>query len=54
MRYPANTIEEVQKLLLSHRDNMRVRTFASFPLGQVAIHLDLEPRLSGVKVERSS
>ena len=71
MRYSANSIEEMQKLLLGYRDNMRVevetgvaiaaktvadlRTLPTWPEGLVLnIHIDLDPRLSVVKVERAS
>ena len=71
MRYAANTIEEMQKLLLGYRDNMRVeiesgiavtaktvadlRALATWPDGLVLdIHVDLDPRLSVVRVERAS
>ena len=71
MRYSANSIEEMQKLLLGYRDNMRVEvetgvaiaaktvadlgTLPTWPEGLVLnIHIDLDPRLSVVKVERAS
>ena len=71
MRYAANTIEEMQKLLLGYRDNMRVevepgvavtastvadlRALPVWPEGLVLnIHVDLDPRLSIVRVERAS
>ena len=71
MRYAANTIEEMQKLLLGYRDNMRVevesdvtvtaktvadlRALPTWPEGLVLdIHVDLDPRLSVVRVERAS
>ena len=71
MRYAVNTIEEMQKLLLGYRDNMRVevetdiavtaktvadlRALATWPDGLVLnIHIDLDPRLSVVRVERAS
>ena len=71
MRYEADTIEEMQKLLLGYRDNMRVeveigvavtastvadlRGLPSWPNGLVLnIHVDLDPRLSVVRVERAS
>ena len=71
MRYAANTIEEMQKLLLGYRDNMRVevetgvaitaktvadlRALSTWPDGLVlSIHVDLDPRLSVVTVERAS
>ena len=71
MRYAANTIEEMRKLLLGYRDNMRVeiesgvavtaktvadlRALPTWPEGLVLdIHVDLEPRLSVVRVERAS
>ena len=71
VRYAANTIEEMQKLLLGYRDNMRVeigsdvpvsaktvadlRALPTWPDGLVLdIHVDLDPRLSVVRVERAS
>jgi hypothetical protein len=71
VRYSANSIEEMQKLLLGYRDNMRVEvetgvaiaaktvadlgTLPTWPEGLVLnIHIDLDPRLSVVKVERAS
>jgi len=71
VRYPANTIEEMQKLLLGYRDNMRVevepgvavtaktvadlRALPTWPDSLVLnIHIDLDPRLSVVRVERAS
>ena len=71
MRHPANTIEDMEKLLLGYRDNMRVevesdvtvtaKTVAdlcalpTWPEGLVLdIHVDLNPRLSVVRVERAS
>ena len=71
MRYAANTIEEMQKLLLGYRDNMRVevetgiavtastvtdlRALPTWPDGLVLdVHVDLDPRLSVVRVERAS
>ena len=71
MRYAANTIEEMRKLLLGYRDNMRVevetdvsvtastvadlRALATWPDGlALNIHVDLDPRLSVVRVERAS
>ncbi len=71
MRHAANTIEEMQKLLLGYRDNMRVevetgiavtaktvaelRALSIWPDGLVLdIHVDLDPRLSVVRVERTS
>ena len=71
MRYAPNTIEEMQKLLLGYRDNMRVevetgvavtastvadlRALATWPDGlALNIHVDLDPRLSVVRVERAS
>jgi hypothetical protein len=71
VRYPANTIDEMQKLLLSYRDNMRVeietgvaitaktvadlRAVPTWPDDLVLnIHIDLDPRLSVVRVERAS
>ena len=71
MRYAVNTIEEMQKLLLGYRDNMRVevetgaavtaknvadlRALPTWPEGlAINIHVDLDPRLSVVRVERRS
>ena len=71
VRYSANTIEEMQKLLLGYRDNMRVevetgvaitaktvadlRALSTWPNGLLlSIHVDLDPRLSVVTVERAS
>jgi divalent metal cation (Fe/Co/Zn/Cd) transporter len=71
VRHPANTIEDMKKLLLGYRDNMRVeiesgiavtaktvadlRALATWPEGLVIdIHVDLDPRLSVVRVERAS
>ena len=71
MRHPANTIEDMKKLLLGYRDNMRVeiesdvpvtaktvadlRALATWPDGlALNIHVDLDPRLSVVRVERTS
>jgi hypothetical protein len=71
VRYSGNTIEEMQKLLLGYRDNMRVeigtgvaitvktvadlRALSTWPEGLVLnIHIDLDPRLSVVRVERAS
>jgi hypothetical protein len=71
LRHPANTIEEMQKLLIGYRDNMRVeveagvaviastvadlRALPTWPDGLVlSIHVDLDPRLSIVRVERAS
>ena len=71
MRHPANTIEDMKKLLLGFRDNMRVeiesgiavtaktvadlRALATWPEGLIIdIHVDLDPRLSVVRVERAS
>ncbi len=71
MKYSANTIEEMQKLLLGYRDNMRVeigtgvaitaktvadlRALSTWPEGLVLnIHIDLDPRLSVVRVARAS
>jgi hypothetical protein len=64
-------MEEMQKLLLGYRDNMRVevetgvaiaaktvadlRALPTWPEGLVLnIHIDLDPRLSVVRVERAS
>ena len=71
VRYVANTIEEMQKVLFGYRDNMRVeiesgiavtaktvadlRALATWPEGLIIdIHVDLDPRLSVVRVERAS
>jgi hypothetical protein len=71
VRHAANTIEEMQKLLLGYRDNMRVeigtdvpvsaktvaelRALSTWPDGLVLdIHIDLDPRMSVVRLERAS
>ena len=71
MLHPANTFEDVRKVLLGYRDNMRVeigtdvpvsaktvadlRALPTWPDGLVlVIHVDLDPRLSVVRVERAS
>jgi hypothetical protein len=71
VRHRANTIEDMQKLLIGYRDNMRVeiesgvgitaktvadlRALPTWPDGLVLdIHVDLDPRLSVVRVERAS
>jgi hypothetical protein len=71
VRHPANTIEDMRKLLIGYRDNMRVeiengvavtaktvadlRALPTWPDGLVLdIHVDLDPRLSVVRVERAS
>ena len=71
MRYTATTIDDMKKLLLGYRDNMRVevetdiavtaktvadlRALATWPDGlALNIHVDLDPRLSVVRVERTS
>ena len=71
MRYPANTIDDMKKLLLAYRDNMRVeiesgvavtaktvadlRALPTWLDGLILdIHVDLDPRLSVVRVERAS
>ena len=71
MRYPAETIEAMQKRLLTYRDNMRVevehdipvtaktvadlRALITWPDGLVLnIHIDLDPRLSVVRIEWAS
>jgi hypothetical protein len=66
VRHAANTIEEMQKLILGYRDNMRVevetgiavtdlRALPAWPDGLVLnIHVDLDPRFSVVRVERAS
>ena len=70
MRYVANTIEEMQKILFGYGDNMRVeiepgiavtastvadlRALPTWPDGLVLdIHVDLDPRLSVVRVGRA-
>jgi hypothetical protein len=70
VRHPANTIEDMKKLLLGYRDNMRVdiesgvavaaktvadlRALPTWPNGLILdIHVDLDPRLSVVRVERA-
>jgi hypothetical protein len=70
-RYPANTNEDMQKLLIGYRDNMRVEVEQDIPLTAktvadlralstwpddlvLSIHVDLDPRLSVVRVERAS
>jgi hypothetical protein len=70
VRYSANTIDEMHKLLFGYRDNMRVeigtgvaitaktvadlRALQTWPNGLVLnIHIDLDPRLSVVRVERA-
>ena len=71
MRHAANTIEDVKRVLLGYRDNMRVeieidvplsaktvadlRALPTWPGGLVLdIHVDLDPRLSVVKVDWAS
>jgi divalent metal cation (Fe/Co/Zn/Cd) transporter len=71
VRHPANTMEDVKKLLLGYRDNMRVeiesgvavtaktvadlRALPTLPDVLVLdIHVDLDPRLSVVRVQRAS
>jgi hypothetical protein len=71
VRYAANTIEDMQELLIGYRDNMRVeietgvaltaKTVADlgvlemWPDGlALNIHIDLDLRLSVVRVERVS
>jgi hypothetical protein len=71
VRYTANTIEDMQKLVVGYRDNMRVeiepgvpitaktvadlRALPTWPDGMALnIHIDLDPRLSIVRVERAS
>ena len=71
VRQAANTIEEMKRVLLGYRDNMRVeieidvplsaktvadlRALPTWPDGLVLdIHVDLDPRLSVVRVERAS
>jgi hypothetical protein len=70
VRYSANTIEEMHKLLFGYRDNMRVdigtgvaitaktvadlRALPTWSDGLVLdIHIDLDPRLSVVRVEQA-
>ena len=69
--HPANTIEDMKKILFGYRDNMRVeiesgiavtaktvadlRTLPTWSDGLVLdINVDLDPRLSVVRVERAS
>jgi divalent metal cation (Fe/Co/Zn/Cd) transporter len=71
VRHPANTIEDMKKLLLGYRDNMRVeiesgvavtaktvadlRALPTWPGRLVLdIHVDLDPRLSVVRIEWAS
>ena len=71
VRHPANTIEDMRKVLVGYRGNMRVeiesgiavtaktvadlRALSAWPDGLVLdIHVDLDPRLSVVRVERAS
>ena len=71
VQHPANTIEDVKKVLLGYRDNMRVeigsdvpvsaktvadlRALPTWPDGLVLdIHVDLDPRLSVVRVKQAS
>jgi hypothetical protein len=68
LRYPAETIEDMKRVLQGYRDNMRVvietdvplhaktvadlRALPDWPDGLVLdIHVDLDPRLSVVRVE---
>ena len=70
VRHPANTIEDMKKILLGYRGNMRVeiendvavtaetvadlRALPTWPDGLVLdIHVDLDPRLSVVRVGRA-
>ena len=69
VRYVANTIEEMRKLLLGYRDNRveveagvavtastvaDLRALPAWPDGlALNIHVDLDPRFSVVRVERS-
>jgi hypothetical protein len=70
-RYPANTTEDMQKLLIGYLDNMRVEVEQDIPVTArtvadlralstwpddlvLSIHVDLDPRLSVVRVERAS
>ena len=70
MRHPANTIEDMKKILFGYRDNMRVeiesgvavtaKTVAdlrALPTWSdslvLDIQVDLDPRLSVVRVERT-
>jgi hypothetical protein len=71
VRHPANTIEDMNKILFGYRDNMRVeiesgvavtaktvadlRALPTWSDGLVLdIQVDLDPRLSVVRVERAS
>jgi len=71
VRHPANTIEDMKKILFGYRDNMRVeiesgvavtaKTVAdlrALPTWSdslvLDIQVDLDPRLSVVRVERAS
>jgi hypothetical protein len=71
VRHPANTIEDMRKVLLGYRDSMRVeiessvvvtaktvadlRALSTWPESLVLdIQVDLDPRLSVVRVERAS
>ena len=71
VRHPANTIEDMKKVLLGYRDNMRVEIGSDVPVSAktvadlralptwqdglvLDIHVDLDPRLSVVRVERAS
>jgi hypothetical protein len=70
VRHPANTIQDMKKVLLGYRDKMRVeigsdvpvsaktvadlRGLPTWPNGLVLdVHVDLDPRLSVVRVERA-
>jgi divalent metal cation (Fe/Co/Zn/Cd) transporter len=71
VRHAANSIEEMKRVLLGYRDNMRVEIEIDVPLSAktvadlralptwpdrlvLDIHVDLDPRLSVVRVERAS
>ena len=71
MQHSVNTIEDMKKLLIGYRDNMRVeiesgvavtaktvadlRALPTWLDGLILdIHVDLDPRLSVVRVERAS
>jgi len=71
VRHLADTIEDVKKVLLGYRDNMRVEIGSDVPVSAktvadlralptwqdglvLDIHVDLDPRLSVVRVERTS
>jgi hypothetical protein len=71
VRHAANTIEDMKRVLLGYRDNMRVEIEADVPLSAktvadlralstwpdglvLDIHVDLDPRLSVVRVDWAS